>query len=678
MSATEVQPQPTVTRTFAEAMGSLRTALPGWEPRAQQTELAGAIETWMKTPVPPDSEPTTMFAQAPCGVGKSLAYLIPAIQSGKRVVVSVTTKALQDQLSGTDLPFLAEHLGSFTYAVLKGRSSYFCSKRAMGATDLPSQAALLQWASTPEAEASEGYRTDLPVVLTDVEWFQVASESDECSALGCDASTCWAEKARARARNARIVVVNHALFFTDLMIRQLVPMDNFPGMLGLYDMVIMDEAHEAGQVAIDSLATSLTEGSFASLASQVRNWATRFAPQATEDILAPLVSTMLIQSRDMFQALPGEPGVSRRLHIADLVEHSDVMIELTTTMGRIGSILSNSPLAPGADAIYGTARKRALTSRALGAVGKMTSIISDEMTDTVRWVDVKKNWKGQSVKSLNSSPVEVSDYLHEALFSKFPVLAVSATLAVGNKFDFIAEQIGARNFTGKIVGSPFDFQTQARLYIASKLPNPTGKGAAEWEAAARIEILELVRAAQGRSLILFSSIRQMRSVRDFLANALPYPVKMQGDPGESTESLKRWFMEDVESVLLGTRSFFTGFDPKGEACSQVIIVKFPFPVPTDPMVEARGEAVQAKGKNPFFSLQVPETSLVVQQMAGRAVRHTTDRAVIAVLDPRAATKPYGQAMIRDLGSIPKVTTRDEVAEFHVSIREHFAALRSAS
>lgn len=670
--------------TFAQAMDSLREALPGWEPRAPQIELAEAIESWIAgqptAPQDPDmeasNEAVSMFAQAPTGTGKSLAYLIPAISSGKRVVVSVTTKALQDQLAGTDLPFLEQNLMPFTWAVLKGRSSYLCMNRLHDADDheLPQKGQIMAFVAQQEGTPFDGLRESLPFQVTDQQWREISSETEECG--GCDADTCFAERARKKARNSTITVVNHALFFSDLNIKVMTGTAE-GGMLGDYDMVIADEGHEVREVATGTLAADITGGTFRALTGEIRSWVGQHATEAGEEAITPLLNKLLTQSEAMFRALPGEVFQTKRLLASDIEANAEVLIDVAQTAQDLQEALASATIRSDSDANRGSKRKRTLSARARNLRSRMVAVLTDAFEDTVRWVEIKKNWKGEEVKALRVSPVDISGYLRTSLFDRVPVLIVSATLAVSNKFDFVAGQLGVDRYEGKIVGSPFDFDLQARLYIAGSLPNPSGATQGAWESAVKFEIMELVRAAQGRTLVLFSSIKQMRSIRTYLSEALPYPVKMQGDPGETTESLKRWFLEDVEGVLLGTKSFFTGFDPRGEACSQVIIVKFPFPVPTDPIVQARGEAVEAKGKNSFFNLMIPETSLVVQQMAGRAVRHTTDRAVIAVLDPRAATKPYGQGLMRDLGPIPRAADRAEVAAFHTEIRGHFAALRSA-
>lgn len=674
--ATETVP---IQRTFAGAMETLRTAIPGWEVRTQQTDLAAEVEQWIAG-IGGEGPVTSMFAQAGTGTGKSLLYLIPSIQSGKRVVISVTTKALQDQLAGTDLPMLSEHLGGFTWAVLKGRGTYLCLNRLTHAEDseVPSKAALLEWAASEDAVESEGTREALPIQVEDREWRQICSESDECSAFGCSDKksptygSCYAQRARIKARSADIAVVNHSLFFADLNLRVEVGRDEFPGMLGHYDLVVADEGHEARAIASESLASRITLGTFKHMVSSARSWTSRYGTDAVESNAGQTLDKVARFAQASFEALPKVTAPqTKRLTIQDIMDVSDPMVELIHALDELHSGLETAALAPGVDSVKADAARNSLIASAVGAQQRLSSILGDEMEDTVRWVAGERTARGEVNVVLRSSPIDIAPYLRTNLFSKTPVLIISATLAVGGKFDFAARELGVDNYVGKIVGTPFDFQKQARLYMNPNLPNPSGASLREWESAVMLEILELVRSAQGRSLILFPAKSLMRKVRDFLADSLGYPVKMQGDAGESTESLKRWFLSDPENVLLGTKSFFTGFDPKGENCTQVIIVKFPFPVPDDPLTEARSEAVQARGDFPFTALTVPETSLVLQQMAGRAIRHTTDMAVIAILDPRAQTKGYGKGMVRDLGDIPSTTDRAEIANFQSSIRDHF-------
>lgn len=669
-------------RTFAGAMETLRTAIPGWEVRSQQTDLAAEVERWIAgtNQRQADAPVTSMFAQAGTGTGKSLLYLIPSIQSGKRVVISVTTKALQDQLAGTDLPMLHEHLGGFTWAVLKGRSTYLCLTRLSQAddADVPSKAALLEWGASEDAVDSEGLREFLPVEVSDREWQKICSEREECSSLGCsdpkgpNYGECYAQRARVKARAAKIVVVNHSLFFADLNLRAEVNSEDFPGMLGHYDLAVMDEGHECRAIASESLASRITLGTFKHIAATARSWTARYGTDTVEANAATTIGKIDRAAQDTFAALPKVSAPqTHRLTIQDIVNFSDPMVALIQALGELRNGLDEAALAQGVDPARANAQRQSLIAQADGAYHRLSSILGDEMEDTVRWVAGERNAKGEVNVILRSSPIDIAPYLRQHLFSKTPVLIISATLAVGGKFDFAARELGVDNYVGKIVGTPFDFQKQARLYLNPSLPNPSGASLRDWESAVMLEILELVRSAQGRTLILFPAKSLMRRVRAFLADSVNFPVKMQGDLGESTESLKRWFLADPENVLLGTKSFFTGFDPKGANCTQVIIVKFPFPVPDDPLTEARSEAVQARGDFPFMALTVPETSLVLQQMFGRAIRHTTDMAVVAILDPRAVTKGYGKGLVRDLGDVPVVTSRSEVADFHVSIRDHF-------
>jgi ATP-dependent DNA helicase DinG len=250
-----------------------------------------------------------------------------------------------------------------------------------------------------------------------------------------------------------------------------------------------------------------------------------------------------------------------------------------------------------------------------------------------------------------------------------PAILVSATLAVKGRFDFVSARLGIDAFDGLDVGTPFDFTNQARLYVATTLPEPKGDQQPIWEALANEQIVELVRASEGRALVLFTSIKHMKAAYATVSRKVKYPVKMQGQ--ESNKALAAWFHETNEGVLFGTKSFFTGVDFQGDTCSLVIISKIPTPVPTEPMVQARCELVDKRGGSSFMDYVQPVTSLVLQQAVGRAIRHRNDRAVIAILDPRLVSKGYGQKLKADLPSMPLVDMAG-VESFYAGLKQPVA------
>jgi ATP-dependent DNA helicase DinG len=675
--------------TFAEAMEVVKTALPGWEPRQQQADMAAVVEDWFAerwfgpdSPaeseeeidyLDPGNQPRHLFAQAPTGVGKSLAYLIPAILSGRRTVVSVTTKALQDQLMAHDLPFLAQHLPPFTWAVLKGRSSYFCLNRASATEEheVPQDliAAVKEYARDTSASM---LREDLPVQFTDQQWWKVSSESEFCSDCKDDPTLgCGAQRARVKAQDARIVVVNHALFFTDLQVSTKTAGN--ATLIGSYDRVVFDEGHEVFEVASQTLSHEVSDAGIDYLVSSATNWVSNYARETKGSTAAMDAATIVQQaSSDLFATLrdgvkPTQGTSTKRLREDDVFGAAERFLALIDAVRNLAASLSACTVSEE----RATKRRKTITAQCTNIVTTLTSALADEFDETVRWVEVGQTAKGRTKVTMKTSPIDVAPTLAKMLFSRVPCAVVSATLAVNGSFDFAASRLGIANYRSVIVTSPFNFAEQGRIYVPGDLPKPSGKTQQEWEAAVQAQIIELIRSAQGRTLVLFTSVAHMRRTATALRRVLPYKILVQGEA--SVRELGREFLADNETVLLGTKSFFTGFDARGEACSQVILTKLPFPVPSEPLTEARCEVIDRRGGSSFAEYSVPVTSLVLQQAVGRLIRHSNDRGVVAILDPRMVSTGYGRKMLGDLPPMPRVADLDGATEFLVEVREHFSS-----
>ena len=662
MTTTAAPPPQTRPSTFAEAEVILAANLPGYEGRAEQQHLAHRIETDFfghDHGTKDDPEPRAMFAQAPTGTGKSLAYLIPAVCSGKRVVVSVTTKALQDQLSGVDLPFLAEHF-TFSWAVLKGRSSYLCVNRLLDAADgeIVRKTDLLKWVET--VEDFSGYRDDLPFPVTDFEWTAMCSDSDYCSVKGCSYTECYAARARSRALGASIVVVNHALYFTDLAIG--VQTAGAVTMVGDHEWVIFDEGHEMHEVASNSLSDRLTERGFTNLTSKAVSLAHRSG--ASDEQARSHAGALDRAVKAFFDGLPVDRrGDSLRLTVGHLEASFESVTAVMDAIDALGVFMKS--VLPGDDDGRGAKIKIMRTLRRYRE--RMIQFVSDEMTETVRWT-VMETRNRQQVKVLEMAPVDISGYLNEHLWSKTRGMVVSATLSVGGKFEFQADQLGVEHYVGTLTDSPFDFVRQGRLYVPAHLPPPQRKE--QWEAATLDEIRALVRATGGRTLVLFPSVAHMRSTFRAIGDMLGVDVRMQGD-GMPNRDLGRWFLDNETSVLFGTKSFMTGFDARGKTCISVIIAKLPFPVPSEPLVQARCEKIVAEGGSDFFDYSIPVMTTLLQQAVGRAHRHTTDWAMVSILDSRLVGKGYGRRVLGDMPNMPVITKRADAEAFAAQIVDHY-------
>lgn len=645
-------------RTFAEAEEVLAAALEGYESRAPQQALAQAVEAVFANPdnfllredddgdLPPVRH---LFAQAGTGTGKSLGYAIPALLSGKRVIISVTTKALQDQLSGKDLPFLEKHLPvTFSWCVLKGRTNYLCLNKAEGAdeSDVPMLGAILRKAAEP---GFGGEREGLGIEMTSAQWGKVCAEAEECKANDCkDKGGCFAEDARARAKACNVVIVNHALFFTDLMVKQF----GVPGMLEEYDLVIFDEAHEVEEIACSSMGSQFSEGTIRSLTTQVRNLARRHGDDGDEALAEPTTDLLAATSR-LFEVL--EPGRLRMAHFTD--ETTPLFAAVADELERFRLLVNDIGLehVPTNDYRKAKKSKDRLVRMATNTRDRFHALITASWDDLVRWIEIETNPSTRETRKLvKSAPINVAPILREQLFSRTPAVLCSATMTVGGKFEYMAGRLGIDNYDGLDVGTPFDFPSQARLYVPVHLPEPTGGNTAAWESQATEEIIDLIKASEGRTLVLFTSVKHMRAAFDAVRRRVSYPVRMQGEAGAPPKVLAAWFHETTEGVLFGTKSFFTGVDFQGETCTTVIIAKMPFPVPTEPLNEARCDAIKRAGGSDFTDYSVPVMSLVLQQAVGRLIRHRNDKGVVAILDPRICTKGYGKTILRDLPPMPLV------------------------
>ncbi len=639
-------------KTFADAEVALAANLPAYEARPHQQAFASAVEDALSTG-------RHLVAEAGCGTGKSLGYLIPAILSGKRVVISTATKALQDQLVEKDLPFLKEHLGvDFTFALLKGRSNYVCRANALQSTETDVSRIVERMGDGD----FDGQRDSLTFDVEHRTWRSVTITSEDCPgkkkcAFG---DTCFAEKAKADAQEAQIIVVNHALLFTDLMIKDVT--GGFGSMLGNYSYVIFDEAHEAENYAGSVFGQTFTEGKVRQLTTEVSNFAKNMGAEATtavNELLGAMVGVwnILPDPRD-------ENVGNGRIRPAFVIAHKDEFIAMTNALMGLERTIRGWD-ATGWDDKAKT-RQVALERRAMNITARFSEAVLAADEDLVRWVEVEK-WGRHNENerlTLKTAPVNVGTILRPLLFEEgngITCVLVSATMATNGNFDYITGRLGIDDYRSIDVGTPFDFENQAILYVPKHLPEPKGKDLATWRSLATAEIGSLVKTSNGRALLLFTSFADLNYAYDTLAAGMGHTVLKQGQ--EANKVLAQRFMDDPSSVLFATRSFFTGVDFQGDACSLVVMSKLPFPVPSDPMNEARCEVIRAHGGSDFKEYTIPEMILPLKQGFGRLIRHRNDRGVVAILDPRLTTKPYGRAILNSLPDAPVVDTHEAVADF---------------
>jgi ATP-dependent DNA helicase DinG len=659
----------TFPKTFSEAEAVLAANLPGYESRPHQQKLARSVEEAI-------ADGNHLLGQAGCGTGKSLGYLIPAILSGKQIVVTTATKALQDQLILKDLPFLQEHLGvPFTFAALKGRSNYACLARTQGGEateisvlgDVLAQINADSYVPGQPLDDSVFYaqREDFNIEISDQDWRKMTATSDECPGKrDCPfGGQCYAERAKARAAQANVLVVNHALFCVDLILRE--KTEGAVNLLGDFDIVIADEAHELEEYATGAFSAKFHDGTFNFLAGDIRAFANR---EGQLPKVESALSTLAQINNHFWDSLPNPERnqQTRRLRMTEVLEHEDAYVEVIDALNDLRVALFQV-YVPSED-IKASARKAVLVRRINSVVEKFIDLTITPDSELVRWISIETfGRRNHERKVLNSAPVSVATILRRLLFERTTSILVSATLP----FDHIAERLGVDAYDSVDVGTPFDFTKQALLYVPD-IAEPTPKNREQWQRQAIEEIEALVTASDGRALLLFTSNADLNAAYRALAHKLPYKVLKQGE--RPNRVLAAEFTADVHSVLFATRSFFTGVDFQGDTASLVVLSKLPFPVPSEPMVEARCEAIENSGGNSFGHYTIPEMTLPLQQGFGRLIRHRNDRGVVAILDPRLVSKSYGKQIVKALPDAPLVRDLDEVERFFANATEGVDAM----
>lgn len=681
-------------KTFEDAEVRLAEALPGYESRPQQQALARAIEAAI------DGE-ADLMAEAGCGTGKSLGYLIPAILSGKRAVISTATKALQDQIATKDLPFLAGHLGvDFTYTLVKGRSNYVCLSKLADSDERAAnevQVFIGRKADEGDTEFS-GERDELPFEISNKEWSAMSASGDECPGKSvCPmGEVCYAERVKARAQESDIVVVNHALFFTDLLLRSAT--GGNVSMIGEYEVFVADEAHELEDWATNMLGMRLSEASVTSLISNLRRSYDDYTQDpetgnALNALLSDLSDAMGLawdsvtayrppandrgfrdSSWTLGQSFVIPPKISesdsdevaefKQARIEQATRAMDSWIGLLDALRAVTVAYKDGKRSPSAgDKEYGRYQRvgRSLSAMNERILDLLQELCSDDPS-LVAWAEVETSTFGgrqQERVVVRTAPIDVGDFMRTHLWGNCTSILASATLSLNGSFEYVASRIGMDDYLSIDVGTPFDYEKQSRLYVPANISSPKSR---DWATESISHIARLVNASEGRALLLFTSSAQMKKAHAALSGTLEYQCLMQGQ--QPNRALAEAFMADTDSVLFATKSFFTGVDFQGDACSLVVIDKLPFLVPTDPVVEARSRRIERNGGNSFSDLTIPHMSLVLKQGFGRLIRHRNDRGVVAILDSRLVNQGWGQKILRSLPDAPLLTKELDVGNFY--------------
>jgi ATP-dependent DNA helicase DinG len=606
-----------------------------------------------------------LLAEAGTGTGKTLAYLVPAILSGRRVLVSTGTKTLQEQIFSKDLPVLQASLGiPFRATYMKGRGNYLCLHRfdlfrdnpmSMAFADPDAVAVIADWAANTET----GDRAELEDLPEDLAvWSDLAATSENCVGSECPRyQDCFITRMRQRAAESDVVIVNHHLLCADASVRQ----NAYGEVIPECHVAVIDEAHQLEDVATQyfgvTVSTYRVEDLVRDVEQFVASGACRHEPaemRRASDHVRDRATLFFLALRDTAArgtataGYPAQAGSSDRQRVtADLL--ADVQGHGTSLVGALDGLQGVVALVPdpGED---------------VAAIGRRAGEIRDELRFLLRAADPDYVYyleaRGRAV-FLRASPIDVSTIVRELLLDRMQATVLtSATLSVAGSFEYVRHRLGVRDAEEITLPSEFRYEDQTILYLPPNMPDP--RSPAFTRAASR-EILEILRRTEGRAFVLFTSYSVLREVQRDLASALDYPVLVQGSAPRSV--LLRQFRSLGNAVLLATSSFWQGVDVVGEALSCVIVDKLPFASPAEPVTAARIEAINARGENAFEQYQLPLAILTLAQGLGRLIRHRRDRGVLAVLDPRIRSKGYGARFLAALPPAPVVTRLDDITRF---------------
>ena len=622
--------------------GPLAEQLPGFAPREEQLLLAEAIEENI-------ARQGILVAEAGTGIGKTLSYLVPVVLSGLRTIISTGTKTLQDQLFFRDLPVVSAAIGGgIKSALLKGRANYLClyrMERARDSGELPTKIAFKELAAIHDwsGQTTDGDLSISPLITDESGlWPFVTSTTENCLGAECPKfEECFVAKARNKAKDADVVVVNHHLLFADMAIKQ----SGFGEVLPGASVFIVDEAHQAPEIASQFFSSSLSAHQVNELCRDILLEAGKVSgglgtvqasvsacQQAMKELQAAIAEHL--PERGPWQQMLERSEIRDGLQVLD-----QAIVDLT------------APL----EALDGSSRGMdGCIARRSELQFLMDRLDSSSSPGEVRWFEKRGRGFGLHITPLDVSSIFTS--FRDDLDASW--VFTSATLSVNGEFDHFTRQMGLDDAKCECLDSPFDYPNNALMWLPESLPEPRDQN---YLPLLLEQILPVIEASKGRAFLLFTSHRALREMAEMLASRTDFPLFVQGEAPRSL--LLENFRKSGNGILLGTASFWGGVDVIGSALSLVVIDKLPFAAPDDPVMEARSEVLRAEGGNSFMQLYLPAAVIALKQGAGRLIRDVNDRGVLVICDPRVKTKAYGAAFLDSLPPMKQTRDRIEVLQF---------------
>ncbi len=621
--------------------GPLAKIIPGYLPRAAQVEMALHIAKTI-------TKKQNLIAEAGTGTGKTIAYLLPAILSGKKVIISTGTKNLQDQLFNKDLPVIRKAVSMpFSAALLKGRNNYLCTFRLHNAMqsnfgfpieDAAAITKIKQWSGTTKS----GDIAEMPEVPeSSPVWFHATSTVDNCLGQDCpDYADCFLVKARKQAQEAEIVIINHHLLCADWSIREI----GFGELLPDAEVIIIDEAHQLADTASNFLGISLSGKHLNDLADDSL---AEYFKDATD---MPDLRSASENLQHGIKKLRLAFGMElKRGEWREIESSVKILASITTLQNQLTKLTDQLKL--------GSVKTKGLEScfkHSQELESRLQKIIQDDSGKWIRWYETHKNSFTFMLTPLDiAAEFQAFMNYHQATW-----IFTSATLSIANHFDHFANGLGLANAASQSWGSPFNYSEQSLFYHPRGLPHPSDR---EFTKKCVDFALPVLQASQGRAFFLFTSYRNLNQAAEILKTRLDYPLLVQGSRPKSV--LLEQFKQAGNAVLLGTSSFWEGVDVRGNTLSCVIIDKLPFSSPHDPVMKARLHAMEKQGKNPFFEYQIPRAVIALRQGIGRLIRDINDRGILLLCDPRLLKRSYGQIFLDSVPPMKRTRDIEDVKKF---------------